>query len=201
MLRLMLALTLTISLVQVAQATDSKPNIVLIIADDMNWNDCGVYGHPHIRTPHIDQLSNDGIRFEHAYLTVSSCSPSRSSIITGKYPHNTGAEQLHWPLPPDAETFVANLTASGYYTAAAGKWHLGESAKSHFSDVYEASTAGFQLLSGAVANASPQSKRMVAKAVRLRKLGSGDPGSTERQTILHVAGSARSSSRVRHRST
>ncbi len=163
MLRLMLALTLTISLVLVAQATDSKPNIVLIIADDMNWNDCGAYGHPHIRTPHIDQLANDGIRFDHAYLTVSSCSPSRSSIITGKYPHNTGAEQLHWPLPPDAKTFVAKLTSSGYYTAAAGKWHLGESAKSHFSDVYEASTAGFQLPSGATANASPQSKRMVAK--------------------------------------
>ena len=140
-----------------------RPNIVLMIADDMNWNDCGAYGHANIRTPNIDRLASRGMRFDHAYLTVSSCSPSRSSIITGKYPHNTGAEQLHWPLPPDSVTFVEKLTAAGYYTAAAGKWHLGESAKSHFSVVYEASTAGFQLPSGAAANASPSTKRMVAR--------------------------------------
>ena len=83
-------------------SADERPNIILIIADDMNWNDCGAYGHPSIRTPNIDSLARDGLKFNHAYLTVSSCSPSRSSIITGKYPHNTGAEQLHWPLPATA---------------------------------------------------------------------------------------------------
>lgn len=98
-----------------------RPNLVLIIADDMNWNDCGAYGHPGIRTRNIDQLARDGIRFDHAYLTANSCSPSRASIITGRYPHNTGAEQLHWPLPGDAVTFVEKLRAAGYYTAAAGK--------------------------------------------------------------------------------
>lgn len=125
-----------------------RPNIVLIIADDMNWNDCGAYGHPTIRTPHIDALANEGMRFDRAYLTASSCSPSRASIITGRYPHNTGAEQLHWPLPPDSETFVKQLHDAGYYTAAAGKWHLGNHVKHHFDRIYEASTAGFQLPSG-----------------------------------------------------
>ena len=85
--------------VALAVETSDRPNIVLIIADDMNWDDCGAYGHPSIRTPNIDSLAADGLKFNHAYLTVSSCSPSRSSIITGKYPHNTRAEQLHWPLP------------------------------------------------------------------------------------------------------
>ncbi len=129
-------------------ADDTRPNIVLIIADDMNWDDCGAYGHPSIRTPNIDRLAAEGLRFQHAYLTTNSCSPSRSSIITGRYPHNTGAEQLHWPLPVDTPTFVGALKRAGYYTAAAGKWHLGDAVRDHFDRIYEASTAGFVLPSG-----------------------------------------------------
>jgi arylsulfatase A-like enzyme len=127
---------------------DVPPNLVLIIADDMNWDDCGAYGHPAIRTPNIDRLATEGLRFEHAYLTTNSCSPSRSSILTGKYPHNTGAEQLHWPLPAGSKTFASALKQNGYYTAAAGKWHLGDAVKDHFDKIYEASTAGFVLPSG-----------------------------------------------------
>jgi arylsulfatase A-like enzyme len=126
----------------------ANPNLVLIIADDMNWDDCGAYGHPAIRTPNIDRLATEGLLFKHAYLTTNSCSPSRSSILTGKYPHNTGAEQLHWPLPAGSETFAAELGKRGYYTAAAGKWHLGDAVRDHFDRVYEASTAGFVLPSG-----------------------------------------------------
>ncbi|GAB5405247.1 MAG: sulfatase [Aureliella sp.] len=125
-----------------------RPNIVLIIADDMNWDDCGAYGHPAIRTPNIDQMAAEGLLFRNAYLTTNSCSPSRASIITGKYPHNTGAEQLHWPIPPGTKTFVADLKNAGYYTAAAGKWHMGDSVRDHFDKIYEASTAGFVLPSG-----------------------------------------------------
>ena len=138
---------------------EERPNLVLIIADDMNWDDCGAYGHPSIRTPHIDSLARDGIKFNHAYLTISSCSPSRSSIITGKYPHNTGAEQLHWPLPKGSVTFVGELKKSGYYTAAAGKWHLGDAVRDHFDKIYDASTAGFVLPSGK----NGQKLKMVAK--------------------------------------
>lgn len=124
------------------------PNIVLIIADDMNWNDCGAYGHKSIRTPHLDQLAKDGMRFDHAYLTASSCSPSRASIITGRYPHNTGAEQLHWAMPAGTQTFVQQLKAKGYYTAAAGKWHMGDHVREHFDTIHEASVSGFQLPTG-----------------------------------------------------
>ncbi len=124
------------------------PNIVLIIADDMNWDDCGAYGHPAIRTPNIDRLAAEGLLFEHAYLTTNSCSPSRASILTGKYPHNTGAEQLHWPLPAGSRTMAEELQKLGYYTAAAGKWHLGAAVRGHFDRIYEASTAGFVLPAG-----------------------------------------------------
>ncbi len=109
-----------------------SPNLILIIADDMAWDDSGAYGHPSIRTPNIDRLAEEGMRFDQAFLTTSSCSPSRSSIITGTYPHQTDAEQLHWPLPPDKVTFVEKLKASGYWCAQAGKWHLGEAVKGRF---------------------------------------------------------------------
>lgn len=112
-----------------------KPNFIVFIADDMAWDDCGAYGHPKIQTPNLDQLAVDGMKFNHAYLTCSSCSPSRASIITGRYPHSTGAHQLHLPLPESQVTFVEQLKESGYYTASAGKWHLGTPTESKFDHV------------------------------------------------------------------
>ena len=125
-----------------------RPNVVLIIADDLGRDDCGAFGNPHVRTPNIDRLAREGMRFDRAFVTASSCSPSRSSLITGRYPHNTDAEELHWPLPPAQVTFVETLKAAGYYTAAAGKWHLGNAVKNRFDLVREANAAGFQLGTG-----------------------------------------------------
>jgi len=122
-----------------------RPNLILIIADDMAWDDCGAYGHPTIRTPNIDRLARQGMRFDQAFLTTSSCSPSRSSLITGQYPHSTDAEQLHWPLPTEQVTFVEKLRQAGYWTGQAGKWHLGEAVKDRFDTVMDVSTSGFQL--------------------------------------------------------
>jgi len=110
----------------------NHPNFILIIADDMAWNDCGVCGHPYIKTPNIDRLAGDGMMFHQAFLTTSSCSPSRASIITGTYPHQTDAEQLHWEIPPDKITFVEKLKEAGYWTAQAGKWHMGDHMKDRF---------------------------------------------------------------------
>jgi arylsulfatase A-like enzyme len=118
---------------------------VLIIADDMAWDDCGAYGNRKVRTPNIDRLAREGMRFDRAFVTASSCSPSRSSLITGRYPHNTDAEELHWPLPARQVTFVEKLKASGYWTAAAGKWHLGDEVRDRFDVVTEADPSGFQL--------------------------------------------------------
>jgi len=113
---------------------DARPNFVLCIADDVSVDDFGCYGHPTIETPTIDRLAADGLRFENAYLTISSCSPTRTSIITGRYPHNTGAPELHQSRAPylaDLPQFPAQLREAGYYSAQAGKWHFnGDASKS-----------------------------------------------------------------------
>ena len=128
-----------------------RPNIVLIIADDMGAEDWGGGGNPHVHTPNLDRLAKAGLSFRRAMLTCSSCSPSRSSTITSRYPHNTDAEQLHWLLPAEQVTFVELLKQAGYYTAASGKWHLGNAVKDRFDTVDEASAAGFQLPADAAA--------------------------------------------------
>lgn len=111
-----------------AIAQTAKPNIVVLIGDDISYNDFGCTGHPVLKTPHIDALAKNGMRFTNTYLTTSSCSPSRVSIITGRYPHNTGAAELHTPVPAGQVAFPKILKDNGYYTAQAGKWHLGSSA-------------------------------------------------------------------------
>ncbi|MDQ3329710.1 MAG: sulfatase [Planctomycetota bacterium] len=120
-----------------AVAADAPPNVLIFIADDMAVEDCGAYGHPHIRTPNIDRLAHEGVRFDAAFLTCSSCSPSRSSILTSRYPHNTGAHQLHLPLPAEQVLVSAPLRDAGYHTAAVGKWHLGNAVKNQFDEVKE----------------------------------------------------------------
>jgi len=118
------------------------PNVVLIIGDDISADDFGCQGHPHIRTPHVDQLAADGMRFTNAYLTTSQCSPTRCSVITGRYPHNTGAPELHMPLPAGQVMFPALLKEAGYHTAAAGKWHLGSDARRAFDTIVDSGPGG-----------------------------------------------------------
>ncbi|MBL7106082.1 MAG: sulfatase [Phycisphaerae bacterium] len=102
-----------------------RPNVILFIGDDISVDDFGCYGHPTIRTPNVDRMADKGAIFSNAFLTASSCSPSRCSIITGRFPHNTEASELHMELPKNQVTFPMLLKKSGYYTAQAGKWHLG----------------------------------------------------------------------------
>ncbi|MFT5467550.1 MAG: N-sulfoglucosamine sulfohydrolase [Verrucomicrobiales bacterium] len=151
MLRRSILSLLTLFLAAPVQA--EKPNIVLMIADDMSWDDCGAYGHPSIKTPNIDSLARQGVAFDNAFLTISSCSPSRSSILTGRYPHNTDAEELHWPLPAEQITFTEKLRAAGYWTGAAGKWHLGDAVRDRFDSIKEVDTSGFQLPTGKAGDA------------------------------------------------
>lgn len=102
-----------------------RPNVILIIGDDIGWDDFGCYGNPTARTPNVDRLAANGIRFTNAFLTASSCSPSRSSIITGRYPHNTGAaSELHRPIAWHLPLFPALLRERGYYTVLSGKNHM-----------------------------------------------------------------------------
>lgn len=108
-----------------AAGADQRPNVILFIGDDISWNDYGCYGNPQARTPRIDALARDGVRFDAAFLTASSCSPSRSSIVTGRYPHNNGpASELHQEISGHLPWFPALLRESGYYTALVGKHHM-----------------------------------------------------------------------------
>ncbi len=115
----------------------ARPNIVLIIADDVSAEDCSPYGNKGVKTPNLDRLAREGMRCDRAFLTCSSCSPSRCSLITGRYPHSTGAMKLHDPLPVEQVTFTEGLRQSGYYTAQAGKWHLGAPTKAKFDLIKE----------------------------------------------------------------
>jgi arylsulfatase len=107
------------------QENASPPNFVFIIADDVSWDDLGCYGNKVVSTPNLDQLAKEGLVFDNAYLTTSSCSPTRCSIITGRYPHNTGAPELHLPLPAGHFMFPDALHQAGYYTVLSGKHHMG----------------------------------------------------------------------------
>jgi len=104
-----------------AAETDSRPNFVFFLSDDMCQKDFGCYGHTTIKTPNVDRLAANGMRFDNAYLTTSSCSPNRCSIITGRYPHNTGAPELKMGLGKDPIRFPELLREAGYYTVLSGK--------------------------------------------------------------------------------
>ena len=102
-----------------------RPNVILIIGDDISWDDFGCYGNTAARTPHTDRLARNGILFTNAFLTASSCSPSRSSIATGRYPHNNGAaSELHRPIASNLPRFPAVLREKGYFTVLSGKNHM-----------------------------------------------------------------------------
>lgn len=105
------------------------PNIVLIFCDDLGYGDLGCYGGS-IRTPNLDSLARDGIRFTHFYSANPVCSPSRAALLTGRYPTRAGVPRVLFPNDttglPDSETTMAQvLKARDYKTMCIGKWHLG----------------------------------------------------------------------------
>jgi arylsulfatase A len=110
-----------------ADAPAKKPNILLIYTDDLGYGDVGCYGATKIKTPHIDRLAREGMKFTDAHTAASFCSPSRYGLMTGRYPwrlHLTGND---YSLEPGRLTIAALLKTQGYRSAAIGKWHLGYS--------------------------------------------------------------------------
>ncbi|MFJ6798828.1 sulfatase-like hydrolase/transferase [Streptomyces sp. NPDC091268] len=108
-----------------------RPNILFILGDDLGWADLSSYGSPHIRTPHLDRLARRGVRFTDAYSGSATCSPTRFSLYTGRYPARTRgglAEPIadkSAGLEPTHPTLASLLRDSGYATALIGKWHAG----------------------------------------------------------------------------
>ena len=124
-----------LSIIASSLSLAARPNVVLIIGDDIS-PDFSCYGGQ-VSTPNIDALAAGGMRFDNAYVTASSCSPSRNSMITGLYPHQTGAPELHMPLPAGKFMFPLALKKAGYHTAQYGKFHMGENAREAFDIVEE----------------------------------------------------------------
>ncbi len=104
----------------------AKPNIILIYSDDHGWADLGAQGvDQHIRTPHLDQLARDGVRFARGYVSAPQCVPSRAGLITGRYQQRFGVEDnLKGPLPLAELTIAERLRVAGYVSCQVGKWHL-----------------------------------------------------------------------------
>jgi len=103
-----------------------RPNVLFVLCDDLRWDHLGCSGHPFIKTPHIDRLAGEGIHFVNAFCTTSLCSPSRASILSGRYAHKHGVRDNFTEYPNDLPSFPRALKASGYQTAYFGKWHMGE---------------------------------------------------------------------------
>lgn len=103
-----------------------RPNVVVVISDDIRWNALGCAGHPHLKTPNIDQLAKEGVYFENMFCTTSLCSPSRATILSGLYAHVHGVTNNFTDYPKELPSFPRQLQKSGYETAYVGKWHMGE---------------------------------------------------------------------------
>ena len=130
----MMALVVT----QAVSAATKQPNVIVVFIDDLGWTDLGCYGSKFYETPHIDQLAKQGVMFTRAYSSCNVCSPTRASLMTGKYPQRvgftswlnpgkiSGANSAATHLPASETTIGEAFQQAGYRTGYIGKWHLGK---------------------------------------------------------------------------
>jgi arylsulfatase A-like enzyme len=119
-----------------APAAAARPNLVVIMADDLGYADLGCYGNDRYATPHLDALAREGLRFTDFHANGPVCSPTRAALLTGRYQQRSGVDEVVYAdpargkrdshgLPPAEVTFAEGLRAAGYRTGLMGKWHLG----------------------------------------------------------------------------
>lgn len=128
--------TLPIAFTPIAKSQETKPNIIIIYPDDMGYGDIGITGHPDIKTPNLDRMGLNGMRFTNYYSASPASTASRYSLLTGRYPVRAG---FRWVLSPDSErgihrneiTLAEALKEQGYTTAIFGKWHLGSTKREY----------------------------------------------------------------------
>jgi len=169
------------SLGRLTTPVPSRPNVVFILADDLGWGDLSCYGRPDYRTPNLDQLASQGVRFTDAYSASAVCTPTRCAFMTGRYPARSKIG-LTEPLPatnhlvgldPDQPTIASLLKANGYNTALIGKWHLG------FRPEWGPNAHGFDEFFGVLAGAADY---------HLHKNGLGEPDLYENLTPVERKG-------------
>jgi len=105
----------------------TRPNILFVLADDLRWDGLGAYGNASVRTPHLDTLAGEGLRFDAFYVASPVCQGSRAAFLTGLYPHQAGIEQkqLRQRIGAGVPTLATHLAEAGYVTGFVGKAHLG----------------------------------------------------------------------------
>lgn len=138
MKRIKAVLALSLLCVSGAVVAD-RPNILIILADDLGYGDVGFTGSKEIKTPQLDALAKDGVVCENGYVTHSYCGPSRAGLITGRHQARFGMEinatyspyDRHMGVPETEKTFAKRLQGAGYRTGLIGKWHLGASPNHH----------------------------------------------------------------------
>ncbi|MHC4680162.1 MAG: sulfatase family protein [Planctomycetota bacterium] len=104
---------------------DQRPNFILLMGDDHGWDEVAYNGHPHLKTPVLDQMAAQGLRLDRFYSAHPSCSPTRGSVITGRHPNRYGTFAPNWSIRPDETSIAQILSTAGYACGHFGKWHLG----------------------------------------------------------------------------
>lgn len=107
-----------------ARAVEKRPNIIFVMADDMGWGQTGYRGHPVLKTPNLDAMAANGLRFDRFYAGSPVCSPTRASVLTGRSPDRAGVLSHGYALRRQEKTIAQALKAAGYVTGHFGKWHL-----------------------------------------------------------------------------
>jgi arylsulfatase A-like enzyme len=105
-------------------APGRRPNILLVISDQLRRHALGCYGDPNISTPHLDRLAAEGVRFANSCVTYPVCVPSRFTLMTGQHAHSRLVPAIGWRMSPAERTIAHELGDAGYQTAYVGKWHL-----------------------------------------------------------------------------
>lgn len=106
-------------------APAAPPNVILMMGDDHGWEETGYHGHPHVKTPVLDEMAATGLKFERFYAAHPSCSPTRASFLTGRHPNRMGTFAPGWSFRPEEITSAHLLAKAGYHCAHLGKWHVG----------------------------------------------------------------------------
>lgn len=123
--RTLLAVFLCLQFAGAVLAAETRPNIILLMGDDHGWEETGYHGHPHVKTPVLDEMAATGLRLDRFYAAHPSCSPTRASFLTGRHPNRMGTFAPGWSFRPEEITIAHLLSKAGYRCGHFGKWHVG----------------------------------------------------------------------------